>query len=368
MGVGDVLLDLDLQTGRYGLVPADALWNSFYGVRRPGSRRRRRSARRPNRTSVAGNVARPPLPHGAAAGGAPRRASDRHRARQVGRRPARRRRRRRRPREPRERRAARSAAPGALLADVRTRARHVCATCRPARRWSSPTRTGSGPYWATSLTKSYGATEQADETAAREEPVRPAARRVPRRDDEVADGHDPARREVGAGDAGLPGVQPDGHPSVARARRQHLHRLVGRRRRAVGREGATAHRLREADHDRRAQHRAAARRRKPGPVDHPRPADVRRRAPRGAHARRVVANVRRRRRCSFPKRTFSSVEIRIDGTHHTKGTPVRRGGLPGDPHRRRRRRTRRRSTCRRSRACRSISSRRSVPTSDRRIR
>ncbi len=63
MGVGDVLLDLDLQTGRYGLVPADALWNLFSARPPAGFATPEIFGTAPNRTSRdPGNVARPPLP------------------------------------------------------------------------------------------------------------------------------------------------------------------------------------------------------------------------------------------------------------------------------------------------------------------
>ncbi len=293
----------------------------------------------------------------AAACRSPRPASDRHRAREVGHRPAGRRRRRQRPREPREHRAARPATSGALLADVRRPARR---SARPAggrgvgRDRLEPQAALLGDLAHEELRR-HRAGRRA---AAREEPVRPAARRVPRRDVEVADGDDPARREVGAGDAGLSGVQPDGNASIARARRQHLHGLVGRRGRAVGGEGAAAHRLREADDDRRAEHQPAARRRQPGSLDHARPAHVRRRAPRGADARRVLTHAPRPD-TALPRADV--LEPRDPDRRHAphQGNPVRRRRLPGGPHRRPSTRTRRRCTCRSSRACRSTSSRHS---------
>jgi arabinofuranan 3-O-arabinosyltransferase len=319
MGVGDVLLDLDLQTGRYGLVPADALWSLFSAQAPAGFAAPQTFGKTPDRTSVAGNVARPPLATAPPLAvlrvedpiGIVRTKSDAdplvvdgdgdgivslasvglldpQRLVLYS------------PTFEREPGTLRDLAPGAALVVTDSNRKR--------------------PYWATSLTKSYGATEQATEEPLAKSPY-------DQRLDVFPDATTKSQtvtilrgvKSVRA-TSGYQVFNPTGtRPALVLDGNIYTGWTVNAGSRSVGKE-----RLR-IDFE------------KPMTTDElniAQPVDdgsvgrwitrVRLTFDGGDHVERLLDTSSRTavgQTLHFPKRTFSSVELRIDGTHHVKGKP-----------------------------------------------
>lgn len=326
MGVGDVLLDLDLQTGRYGLVPADALWNTFSARRANGFATPETFGPTPHGLSAdPGDVARPRLPAAPRLAVLPvRQPLDIVRTVSAG--------------NPvvidGDGDGLVSVASVGLLDANRLILYSPTFEHRPGFLRELPSTTSlvvtdsnrKRPYWATSLTKSYGPTEAADEKPIAKSPYDQRLDVFPGSTTDaqtvtIMGGVKSVRATSGYGVYNLTATRPSlvldgsiytGWSVDAGARTVGHERLEIEFRKPITTDEVNIAQPLDDGHQGRWITRVSLRFEGHQTV----------RSTLGPASRTLIGET-----LHFPRRTFSRIEIEIDGVHHTKGTPYNAVGF-----------------------------------------